>query len=72
MYGSVETNNSGPCAQPPSSSTAPIGHPRAFQDSAEDHGPDEVMRIIELNEIGHRVPTVTEWLHTHIDNLTRV
>jgi hypothetical protein len=34
----------------------------------EDHGPDEALRIIELDEIGRRVPTVTDWLHTHIDN----
>jgi hypothetical protein len=30
------------------------------------------LRIIELDEIGRHVPTVTEWLRTHIDNLTGV
>jgi hypothetical protein len=39
----------------------------------EVHGPDEALRIIELDEIGRHVPTVTEWwLTTHIDNLTGV
>jgi len=35
----------------------------------EDHGPDELLRIIE---IGKLVPTVTEWHNTHIDNLSGV
>jgi hypothetical protein len=43
-----------------------------FKILLEDHGPDEALRIIELDEIGRHVPTVTEWLHTHIDNLTGV
>ncbi|MCW2655411.1 MAG: site-specific recombinase XerD [Mycobacterium sp.] len=43
-----------------------------FKVLLEDHGPDEALRIIELDEIGCHVPTVTEWLHTHIDNLTGV
>ena len=43
-----------------------------FKTLLEDHGPDEALRIIELDEIGRHVPTVTEWLHTHIDNLTGV
>jgi integrase len=43
-----------------------------FQTLLEDHGPDEALRIIELDEIGRHVPAVTEWLHTHIDNLTGV
>lgn len=30
------------------------------------------MRVIELDEIGKHVPTVTEWLTTHIDILTGV
>jgi integrase len=38
----------------------------------EDHGPDEALRIIELDEIGRHVPTVTAWLITYIDNLTAV
>ena len=33
----------------------------------EDHGPDEAMRIVELDEVGHHVPTVTAWLYTHIE-----
>ena len=43
-----------------------------FKTLLEDHGPEEALRIIELDEIGRHVPTVTEWLHTHIDNLTGV
>jgi len=43
-----------------------------FKALLEDHGPDEALRIIELDEIGRHVPTVTEWLHTHIDNLTGI
>jgi integrase len=43
-----------------------------FKTLLEDHGPDEAMRILELDEIGRHAPTVTEWLHTHIDNLTGV
>jgi integrase len=31
----------------------------------EDHGPEEALRIIiELDELGRHVPTVTEWLNT--------
>jgi integrase len=45
---------------------------RARQNLLDDHGPDEALRIIEIDEIGRRVPTVTEWLTTHIDNLTGV
>ena len=41
-----------------------------FKTLPEDHGPDEALRIIELDEISRHVPTVTEWLTTHIDNLT--
>src|SRR5271166_3557522 len=43
-----------------------------FKILLEDHGPDEALRVIELDEIGRHVPTVTEWLTTHIDNLTGV
>jgi len=43
-----------------------------FKTLLEDHGPDEALRIVELDEIGRHVPTVTEWLTTHIDNLTGV
>jgi integrase len=43
-----------------------------FKALLEDHGPDEALRIIELDEIGRHVPTVTEWLYTHIDALTGV
>jgi integrase len=43
-----------------------------FKTLLDDHGPDEALRIIELDEIGRHVPTVTEWLTTHIDNLTGV
>jgi integrase len=43
-----------------------------FKTLLKDHGPDEALRIIELDEIGQHVPTVTEWLTTHIDNLTGV
>jgi integrase len=43
-----------------------------FKTLVEDHGPDEALRIIELDEVGRHVPTVTEWLCTHIDNLTGV
>ena len=41
-----------------------------FKTLLEDHGPDEALRIIERDEISRHVPTVTEWLTTHIDNLT--
>jgi hypothetical protein len=40
-----------------------------FKTLLEDHGPEEALRVIEL---GKHVPTVTEWLNTHIDNLTGV
>ena len=43
-----------------------------FKTLLEDHGPDEALRILELDEIGEHVPTVTAWLTTHIDNLTGV
>jgi integrase len=43
-----------------------------FKTLLEDHGPDEALRVIELDEVGRHVPTVTEWLHTHIDTLTGV
>jgi integrase len=43
-----------------------------FKTLVEDHGPDEALRVIELDEIGKHVPTVTEWLNIHIDNLTGV
>jgi integrase len=43
-----------------------------FKTLLEDHGPDEALRIIELDEIGRHVPTVAEWLCTYIDNLTGV
>jgi hypothetical protein len=43
-----------------------------FKTLLEDHGPDEALRIIELDEIGRHVSTVAEWLTTHIDNLTGV
>jgi hypothetical protein len=35
-----------------------------FKSPLEDHGPDEALRTIELDEIGRHVPTVTEWLST--------
>lgn len=43
-----------------------------FTTLLDDHGPDEALRIIELDEIGRHVPSVSQWLHTHIDNLTGV
>jgi hypothetical protein len=43
-----------------------------FKTLLADHDPHEALRIVELDEIGHHVPTVTAWLHTHIDNLTGV
>jgi hypothetical protein len=43
-----------------------------FKTLLEDHGPDEALRVIELDEIGRHVPTVAEWLYTHVDNLTGV
>ena len=43
-----------------------------FKTLLEDHGPDEALRVVELDEIGQHVPTVTEWLYTHVDNLTGV
>jgi integrase len=43
-----------------------------FKTLLEDHGPDEALRVIELDEVGKHVPTVTEWLYTHVDNLTGV
>jgi hypothetical protein len=33
-----------------------------FKTLLEDHGPDEAHRMIELDEFGRHVPTVTEWL----------
>jgi integrase len=35
-----------------------------FKTLLEDHGPDEALRVIELDEVGRHVPTVTEWLYT--------
>jgi integrase len=43
-----------------------------FKTLLEDHGPEEALRIVELDEVGRHVPSVTEWLNTHIDNLTGV
>jgi hypothetical protein len=43
-----------------------------FKTLLEDQGPDEALRIVELDEIGRHVPTVSEWLHAHIDSLTGV
>ena len=31
-----------------------------FKALVEDHRPDEAMRIIELDEIGRHIPTVTD------------
>ena len=38
-----------------------------FKTLLEDHGPDEALRIIELDEVGRHVPTVSEWLHRQSD-----
>jgi hypothetical protein len=35
-------------------------------------GSDEALRVIEHDEIGQHVPTITEWLYAHVDNLTGV
>jgi hypothetical protein len=43
-----------------------------FKTLLEDHGPEEALRIIEIDEIGRHVPTVTQWLTTHVDNLTGI
>ena len=43
-----------------------------FKTLLEDHGFHEALRVIELDEIGKHVPTIIEWLTTHIDNLTGV
>ncbi|MGY4713090.1 tyrosine-type recombinase/integrase [Mycolicibacterium sp. CBM1] len=43
-----------------------------FKILLDDHGPDEALRIVELDEIGRHVPSVTDWLKSHIDNLTGV
>lgn len=33
-----------------------------FKTLLEDHGTDEALRVIELDEFGRHVPSVTEWL----------
>jgi hypothetical protein len=43
-----------------------------FKTLLGDHGPDEALRVVELDEIGSHLPAVTDWLMTHIDNLTGV
>ena len=45
---------------------------RALQDPVGRPRPRDALRVIELDEIGRHVLTVTEWLHSHIDNLTGV
>jgi len=34
-----------------------------FKTLLEDHRPDKALRIIEVDEVGRHVPTVTEWLN---------
>lgn len=43
-----------------------------FKTLLGDHGPDEALQVIEADEIGRHVPSLGDWLHTHIDNLTGV
>jgi integrase len=43
-----------------------------FKALLEDHGPEQALRIIELDELGRHVPTVIDWLRTYIDNLPGV
>ena len=43
-----------------------------FKTLLDDNGPDEALRIIELDEVGRHVLSVTEWLNIYIDNLTGI
>jgi hypothetical protein len=43
-----------------------------FKTLVEDHGASEAKRILEIEETGRHVPTVSEWLTIHIDGLTGV
>jgi len=43
-----------------------------FKVLIDHHGPAEALRVVELKERGKQVPTVAEWLSTHIDSLTGV
>jgi integrase len=43
-----------------------------FRTLQEGHGTEEALRVLELHEIGRRVPTVAEWLDLYIDGLTGV
>jgi hypothetical protein len=43
-----------------------------FKALLDDRGPGGGLRIIELDEVRRHIPTVTEWLTIHIDNLTGI
>lgn len=50
-----------------------LGNPPSaerFKTPLEDHGSDQALRVIEIDESGKHGSTVTEWLTIHIDNLT--
>uniref|UniRef100_A0AAU8GM54 Integrase n=1 Tax=Mycobacterium phage Farewell TaxID=3158893 RepID=A0AAU8GM54_9CAUD len=38
----------------------------------EQHGGDEAIRMLEIEEAGHRAHTLVEWLNEHCDHLTGV
>lgn len=43
-----------------------------FKVLIDHHGAAEALRVVELEELGKQVPTVADWLSTHIDSLTGV
>ncbi|TDH57517.1 site-specific integrase [Mycobacterium eburneum] len=43
-----------------------------FKRNLDEHGPDEAMRIVEVEESGRHVRTLVEWLKEHCDHLTGV
>lgn len=43
-----------------------------FKNLLEDHGPEEALKVVELEEAGQSVITVSEFLTAHIDSLTGV
>lgn len=43
-----------------------------FKSLLQDHGPEEALRVVELEEAGRSVKTVRQFLTEHIDSLTGV
>lgn len=45
---------------------------KRFKSNVETHGHEQAMRILEIEDASHRVPTLTEFLTGHVNELTGV